>query len=272
MRKPAPSSVNVLEDLEPLPGIAVRWPLRRGSGNRHRRAAWSGRPGRAAGRAGPGRSVSARLTIRVLALGMSRPDSMMVVQSSTLHLAVHEVEHHLLQLLLLHLAVADGDLRLRHELAGGARPWPRSICTRLWTKKTCPPRRSSRSIASRISSSLKRATKVLMASRSTGGVSMMERSRMPDQRHVEGPRDRRGGQGQDVDHRPELLEPLLVRHAEALLLVDDQQPEVLEADILLQQPVGADDDVDLPLLRPRSRIAFCSLAVRNRESISTLTG
>ena len=51
--------------------------------------------------------------------------------------------------------------------------------TRLWTKKTCPPRRSSRSTASRISSSEERATMVLMASRSTGGVSMMERSRIP---------------------------------------------------------------------------------------------
>ena len=52
-------------------------------------------------------------------------------------------------------------------------------CTRLCTKKTCPPRRISRRIASRISSSEERATKVLIASRSTGGVSMMERSRIP---------------------------------------------------------------------------------------------
>ncbi len=42
----------------------------------------------------------------------------------------------------------------------------------------------------------------------------------------------------------ELLQLLLLRDAEMLLLVDDQQPEMGEADILGQQRVGADDDVD----------------------------
>ena len=41
------------------------------------------------------------------------------------------------------------------------------------------------------------------------------------------------------------LEPLLVRHAEVLLLVDDHQAEVLELDGLAEQRVGADHDVDL---------------------------
>ena len=36
-----------------------------------------------------------------------------------------------------------------------------------------------------------------------------------------------------------------MRHAETLLFVDDQQAEVLEQDVLRQQPVRADDDVDL---------------------------
>ncbi len=36
-----------------------------------------------------------------------------------------------------------------------------------------------------------------------------------------------------------------MRHTEALLFVDDQQPEVLELDVLGEQPVRADDDVDL---------------------------
>ena len=42
----------------------------------------------------------------------------------------------------------------------------------------------------------------------------------------------------------QLLQPLLVRDAEMLLLVDDQQAEVLELDGLAEQRVGADDDVD----------------------------
>ena len=42
----------------------------------------------------------------------------------------------------------------------------------------------------------------------------------------------------------ELLQLLLLRDAEMLLLVDDQQTEMREAHILGQQRVGADDDVD----------------------------
>ncbi len=42
-----------------------------------------------------------------------------------------------------------------------------------------------------------------------------------------------------------LLDALLVRDAEALLLVDDEQPEILELHVLRQQAVRADDDVDL---------------------------
>jgi hypothetical protein len=41
-----------------------------------------------------------------------------------------------------------------------------------------------------------------------------------------------------------------VLDAEALLLVDDDEPEVLELRALRQQAVGADDDVDR---RPSSR-------------------
>ena len=66
-----------------------------------------------------------------------------------------------------------------------------------------------------------------------------------DQRHVQRARDRRGGHRQHVHLGAQLLEPLLVAHAEALLLVHDDQAEVLEAHVLLQQAVGADDDVDL---------------------------
>ena len=42
-----------------------------------------------------------------------------------------------------------------------------------------------------------------------------------------------------------VLDLLLVADAEALLLVDHEQAEVLELDVLGEQPVGADDDVDL---------------------------
>ena len=50
----------------------------------------------------------------------------------------------------------------------------------------------------------------------------------------------------------QLLQPLLLRHAEMLLLVDDHQAERLEHDALAQQRMGADDDVDLAVgqIRP----------------------
>ena len=47
-----------------------------------------------------------------------------------------------------------------------------------------------------------------------------------------------------MDVGAELLQPLLVLHAEMLLLVDDQEAEVLELDPLAEQRVGADGDVD----------------------------
>ena len=68
---------------------------------------------------------------------------------------------------------------------------------------------------------------------------------MPDERHVQRPRNRRRRHRQHVDLLAHLLDALLVRDAEALLLVDDQQAEVAERHVLRQQPMGADDDVDL---------------------------
>jgi hypothetical protein len=44
------------------------------------------------------------------------------------------------------------------------------------------------------------------------------------------------------------LQPLLVLHAEALLLVDDHQPQLGKAHVFREQPVRADHDVDGALL------------------------
>ncbi len=52
--------------------------------------------------------------------------------------------------------------------------------TRLCTKKTCPPRAISASMASRMTAGLAATTWVSIASRSRGGVSMIERSRRPE--------------------------------------------------------------------------------------------
>ncbi len=70
------------------------------------------------------------------------------------------------------------------------------------------------------------------------------------ERHVERARDGRRGQGQHVHFGAQLLEVFLVRHAEALLFVNDDQPQILELDILRNQAVGADDDIHLAEQQP----------------------
>ena len=75
----------------------------------------------------------------------------------------------------------------------------------------------------------------------------------PDEGQVERPRDRRRRERQDVDLGAELLEALLGGDAEALLLVDDEQAEVAEADVLREEPMRPDHDVHGA--RPRGRPA-----------------
>ena len=65
----------------------------------------------------------------------------------------------------------------------------------------------------------------------------------PGHGHVQGAGDGGGGEGKDVHLGAQGLEALLVAHPEAVLLVDDHQPQVFEAHRRLQQLVGADDDI-----------------------------
>ena len=164
---------------------------------------------------------------------------MMVVQHEDVVAPVDEVDHHLLQLALGHLAVADRDARpLGRELARRASPARAMSSTRLWTKNTWPPRASSRLIASPSSGAIPAADEG--ADRQpVGGRRGDDRDlAQPAHRHLQRARDRRRGQRQHVDLRAQLLEPLLVGDAEALLLVDDQQAEVLEAHVARQQRGG----------------------------------
>jgi hypothetical protein len=69
----------------------------------------------------------------------------------------------------------------------------------------------------------------------------VERRRLDDaqiadshQRHVQRARDRRSRQADDVDQLAQLFQPLLVGHAETMLLIDNHQSQVLELDVLLQ--------------------------------------
>ena len=63
-------------------------------------------------------------------------------------------------------------------------------------------------------------------------------------RHLERARDRRRAHREHVDAGAQPLHLLLVLDAEPLLLVDDDQAEVLDPDVGVEQAVGADHDVD----------------------------
>ena len=72
----------------------------------------------------------------------------------------------------------------------------------------------------------------------------------PAEREVQRAGNRRRRHREDLDRGPQLLQLLLLRHAEALLLVDDDEAEVLERDVLREDPVRPDDDVERPLGEP----------------------
>ena len=77
----------------------------------------------------------------------------------------------------------------------------------------------------------------------------------PGEAHLQGPRDRRRRHRQHVDLELQLAQELLLADPEALLLVDDQQPQLGGADVAREQPVGADQDVDLAVGEARQRRA-----------------
>ena len=78
------------------------------------------------------------------------------------------------------------------------------------------------------------------------------------ERHIQRARDRRRRHGEHVHVGLEFLQLLLRRHAEALLLVHDQEPEIVEAGVLRKQAVRADQDVDLAGFRLRQDFLLLS--------------
>src|SRR3546814_3352703 len=71
-------------------------------------------------------------------------------------------------------------------------------------------------------------------------------------------RDRRRGQRQHMDIGLQRLQPFLVGDAEFLLLVDDDQAEALERHRFGEQRMGADDNIDRSVFKPRTRL--CGIA------------
>ena len=65
-------------------------------------------------------------------------------------------------------------------------------------------------------------------------------------RHIQRTRNRRGGQGQDIDVGAHRLDALFMAHAEAVLFINNQQAEIAQLNVRLQQFMGADKNIDFP--------------------------
>ena len=159
-------------------------------------------------------------------------------------LAVVEGRHHVLEHGRRHLAVGDGDLHLGHGL----------VEERFGLGQILDARADVEALAAAIALAQQRLAHHDRIERRDEGAHRqpIDRRRGDDrqfahagQRQLQRARDRRRGQRQHVHLGAQLLQLLLVRDAEMLLLVDDDQAEVLELDRLAEQRMGADDDVDL---------------------------
>src|SRR5688572_11849364 len=67
-------------------------------------------------------------------------------------------------------------------------------------------------------------------------------------------RDRRCSHRKDIESLFHFLEAFLLLDAEALLLIDDQQPQILEQHVRLEQRMRADDDVDFAFRESRENL------------------
>ena len=154
-------------------------------------------------------------------------------------LALGKGQHDLFQLALRHLAVADAKGRLRHDAfqpLGDLRNAAHTVV-------------DEEDLPAAVDLAQNRLADQRLVVLGDGG---LDRQALLGRRldgaeiahaghaHVQRARNRRRRQRQHIDVTAQLLDALLVRHAEALLLVHHQQPQILERHILGQQPVRAD--------------------------------
>ena len=158
-------------------------------------------------------------------------------------LPVVEVEHHALEHPLGHLPVTDGDARRRHEP-------PNPLGCRLDRLDAVVDVEDLPAAIELAADRVPHQALVVLRDACLDRQARLGRRlddaevANADQREVERPGNGRGGQRQHVDLAPHRLDAFLVRDAEALLLVDDEQAEVGEGDVLRQDPMRPDEDVD----------------------------
>ncbi len=159
----------------------------------------------------------------------------------------HEAEHGLLQLGFPDLAVTDADLSLGRKLlnAGGAGPDGFHAVMHEVDLAAAPEFEldgglDQRGIEGRDDGLDRKAV--------LGRGFDHRHIAQSQQRHMQGARDGRGAHGQNVDALLQLLQALLVFHAEALLLIDDHHAEIFELHVLREEAMRADGNIDLAFL------------------------
>ncbi len=158
------------------------------------------------------------------------------------HFAAHEAAHHVVERMLGHLAVRHGDAR------------PRRQC--LHPRGDRIDRVDAVVDEEHLAAAIELARHRLLQQRVVPGLDEREHrgavlGRCFQQREVAQPRERevqragyrRSGEGQDVDRQLQRLEPLLVLHAEAVLLVHNHQADVAKRHVARQQAMGADHHI-----------------------------
>ena len=85
------------------------------------------------------------------------------------------------------------------------------------------------------------------------------------QRHIERARDGRRGQRKHVYFCAHLLQAFFVPDAEALFLIDNNQPQVFEGDVFLQQAMRANDDVNLARLQSYQDFVLLRVGAKARQ-------
>ena len=75
----------------------------------------------------------------------------------------------------------------------------------------------------------------------------------PSHCHLQGARDGRGGQGQDMHVSAQSLQAFLMRDSETLLFVDNNKAKITEVRALRQDGMRADDDVHIAFLQSFAR-------------------
>ena len=157
--------------------------------------------------------------------------------------ALPEVEHHALEQTFVHLPVGDGDAGLGHQVLDTAGDDVDVLHAVVHEEHL--------SLAQQLATDrLGDGALVELADigqdRLALGRRRVEQRQVADagEAHLERSRDRCRGEREHVDVGLQLLDRLLVGDAEALLLVDHEQPEVLEPHVARQQSMGADHHVD----------------------------